>query len=220
MQDRVDADVVRKDLGKRFELLNLSYKPYPCNRGVHCTIDAVLELRAKTQRPASDIESISVGITGSAYQMICVPEHVRMAPKTIVEAQFSMHYALALSWIDGAPGMRHFSDEALQRSDILALAARVKPYVDEDIDREWSRSVTPARVMVRFRDGQTVETRVDYPKGHPKNMMTDAEFLAKTTDCATYAARPLPPDTVGRLISTVGKLESLPDISELLRIVT
>ena len=51
-------------------------------------------------------------------------------------------------------------------------------------------------------------------------MMTESEFAAKTTDCATFAAKPLPGDTAARLISTVGKLESLPDIAELLRIVT
>ena len=80
--------------------------------------------------------------------------------------------------------------------------------------------MTPAKVTVQFRDGQTVETRVDYPKGHPKNMMTEAEFAAKTADCAIFAAKPLPANTADCLISTVSKLESLPDIAALLRIVT
>lgn len=218
LHGRVDGDLVRKDLGKRFELLNLSYKPYPCCRDTHTAIDAILELRAGTKRPASDIESIRVGVTAPGYQMVCVPEQVRLAPKTIVEAQFSIPYTVAASWIDGPLGMRHFTDEGLQRTDILDLAKRVKPYVDEEIDREWSRFVPPARVTIRFRDGQTVETRVDYPKGHPKNMMTETEFTAKTMDCATYAAKPMAADTGSRLIATVGRLESLGDISELMRL--
>ena len=127
--------------------------------------------------------------------MVCVPEHVRLAPRTIVEAQFSIPYTVAAAWIDGGLGIGHFSDEGLQRADILALASRVKPYVDAEMDREWSRFVPPAKVTVQFRDGQTVETRVDYPKGHPRNPMTDAEFMAKTTDCATFAAPALPADT-------------------------
>ncbi len=217
---RVDVHKVRDDLGKRFELLNLSYKPYPCCRDTHAAVDAVLQLRAKTQRPASDIQSIRVGVTAPGYQMVCVPEHVRLAPKTIVEAQFSIPYTVAASWIDGKLGMRHFSDEGLTRADILDLAKRVQPYVDADIERDWSRFVTPAKVIVKFRDGETVETRVDYPKGHPKNVMTEVEFAAKTTDCATFAAKPLPANTAERLISTVGRLESLPDISELVRVMT
>lgn len=219
-RNRVDGDVARKDLGKRFEMLNLSYKPYPCCRDTHSAIDAVLQLRAKAPRPASDIQSIRVGTTAPGYQMVCVPEQVRLAPKTIVEAQFSIPYTVAASWIDGPLGMKHFTDEGLLRGDILDLTKRVRPYVDAEIDREWSRFIPPARVIVQFRDGQTIEARVNYPKGHPNNMMTEAEFSAKTRDCANYLAKPLPADTADRLINTVGKLDTLGDISELMRVMT
>jgi 2-methylcitrate dehydratase PrpD len=136
LHGRVDSDKVRQDLGRRFELMHLSYKPYPCCRDTHAAVDAVLQARAKAQRPASDIQSIRVGVTAPGYQMVCVPEHVRLAPRTIVEAQFSIPYTVAASWIDGRLGMRHFSDEGLQRADILELASRVQPYVDAEIDRD------------------------------------------------------------------------------------
>jgi 2-methylcitrate dehydratase PrpD len=220
LHGEVDAREVRKDLGKRFELLNLSYKPYPCCRDVHAAVDAVLQLRKKADRPARDIQSIRVGVTAPGYQMVCVPEHVRLAPRTIVEAQFSIPYTVAAAWIDGGLGMSHFSDEGLQRKDILDLTKQVQPYVDAEMDRDWSRYVTPAKVTVQFRDGQTVEARVDYPKGHPKNRMTEAEFAAKTTDCATYAAKSLPATTADRLMSAVRKLETLPDISVVLGVMT
>ena len=220
LHNHVDVEEVRRDLGSRWELLNLSYKPYPCCRDVHTAVDAALQLRTQAPRPASDIESIRVGVTAPGYQMVCVPEHVRQAPRTIVEAQFSIPYTVAAAWIDGGLGIGHFSNEGLKRSDILDLTARVKPYVDTEIDREWSRFVTPAKVTIQFRDGQTIEARVDYPKGHPRNPMTDAEFAAKSADCATYAARQLPADTPARLSEAVGRLESIPDISELIKIIT
>jgi 2-methylcitrate dehydratase PrpD len=220
LHNRVDTEAVRQDLGKRFELLNLSYKPYPCCRAVHTAANAALLAREQAPRPASDIQSIRVGVTTPGYQMVCVPEAVRQAPRTIVEAQFSIPYAVAASWIDGGLTMSHFSDEGLQRADILDLTSRVRPYVDAEIDREWSRFITPAKLTVHFRDGQTIETRVDYPKGHPKNRMTEAEFAAKTRDCASFVAKPLPADTAERLIATVGKLETLPDITELLRVMS
>jgi 2-methylcitrate dehydratase PrpD len=220
LHGEVDPEVVRKDLGRRFELLGLSYKPYPCCRDVHTAVDAVLQARARAPHPADDIQSIRVGVTAPGYQMVCVPEQVRLAPRTIVEAQFSIPYTVAAAWIDGALGIGHFSDEGLQRADILELAGRVRPYVDAEIDRDWRRFVTPARVTVQFRDGQTIETRVDYPKGHPRNAMTDAEFAAKAADCATFAARPLAADTVPRLGAIIARLESIPDISELLRVIT
>lgn len=220
LRGRADANEVRKDLGTRFELLNLSYKPYPCCRDTHAAVDAILQVRAKYPSPSSEIESIRVGVTAPGYQMVCVPEPVRLAPRTIVEAQFSIPYTVAAAWVDGKLGMVHFTDEGVRRADILELAAKVRPYVDEEIDRDWSRFVTPARVIVQFRDGKTIEVRVDYPKGHPKNAMTEAEFAAKSADCATFAAKPLPEDTVDRLIATVQRLETVEDMSELMRIVT
>jgi 2-methylcitrate dehydratase PrpD len=215
LHNRVDAAVVRKDLGTRFELLNLSYKPYPCCRDTHAAVDAILLAKAQANRPAAEIESIRVGVTGPGYQMVCTPEHVRVAPRTIVEAQFSIPYTVAAAYLDGGLRIGHFSDEALQREDILALAARVKPYVDEEIDLVWRRFVTPGKVIVTFADGQTIETRVDYPKGHPNNVMTDAEFVSKTADCAAFAAVPLPADTAVRLAEAVATLEAAPDLGDI-----
>ena len=220
MHDRVNGATARDGLGERFEMLNLSYKPYPCCRDTHAAVDAALLARAQTGRPAEDIESIRVGVTGPGYQMVCTPEEVRRAPRTIVEAQFSIPYTVAAAWIDGSLGIRHFSPEGLQRSDILDLAKRVQPYVNAEIDRDWHRYVTPGLVSVRFRDGHTVEMRVDYPKGHPENMMTDTEFAAKTADCASFSARPLPDGAASRLIETVAHLESMADIDELVRVIT
>ncbi len=219
LQNRIDVQVVRQDLGSRFELMNLSYKPYPCCRANHSPVDAALKARAQSPRPAQDIESIRVGVNAQGYQIVCTPEPVRRAPKTNVEAQFSIPFTVASAWIDGQLGLGNFTDEGLRRADVLALAARVKPYVDPEIEAGWSHVVTPARVTVQFRDGQSTEAWVDRAKGHPQNVMTEADFAAKAADCARFAARPMPADTAERLIQTVSRLESLSDISELVRVV-
>jgi len=136
LQGRASGDDVRAGLGTRFELMNLSYKPYPCCRDTHAAVDAVFELRGKAPRTADEIESIRVGLTSPGYQIVCVPEQIRIAPRTIVEAQFSVPYAVAAAWIDGGLGLAHFTDEALRRSDVLALASRVQPFVDDELDRD------------------------------------------------------------------------------------
>ena len=217
---RADGDTARRQLGSRFELLNLSYKPYASCRNTHSAVDAILQVRAQLQRPASDIEVIRVGVTEPAYRMVCVPEQVRQAPRTIVDAQFSLPYTAAAALIDGGLSLEHFTEEGLQRADIRTLAARVQPYVDEDIDRDWNRFISPARVVVQFRGGQMMEARVDLPKGHPKNMMSEAEFAAKIADCARFAARKLHPRTPELLATAVSALASLPDISALTRLIT
>lgn len=216
LHGRASADRFRRDLGQSYELLNLSYKPYPCCRDTHSSIDAALAARLQDDRTVADIESVRVGLTGPGYQMVCVPESVRQAPKTIVEAQFSIPFTVAAALIDGAPMIRHFTEAAVTRPDILALARRVHPYVDQEIDRDWNRFVTPARLDIQYSDGKQSSVRIDYPKGHPRHRMAAAEIAAKTADCAKYAAKPLAPDTAERLAAATLGLDKASDLDALL----
>jgi 2-methylcitrate dehydratase PrpD len=92
--------------------------------------------------------------------------------------------------------------------------------VDEDIEREWSRFVTPAKVTIQFRDGHALEARVDYARGHPNNPMSRAEFTAKSADCARLAVRPLAADVATRLSDAVHRLETADDLAELMAVLS
>lgn len=220
LNGEVDAGSVRDGLGSRFEFLNLSYKPYPCCRDTHSAIDAVLALRAGASRAADEIDHIQVGTTAGGYQMVCVPEAVRLAPKTIVEAQFSIPYTVAAAWIDGKVGIGHFTDEGLKRADILDLASRVRPFVDEEIEREWSRFVPPAKVSIHYRDGSVERMQVDHALGHPRNPMSRAALFAKAADCFALAATALPADTVVRLADCVERLDRGANPADLAAVMT
>jgi hypothetical protein len=55
----------------------------------------------------------------------------------------------------------------------------------------------------------------------PPLLTTEDVVRRIAAECAaTFTARALPADTAARLISTAGTIETLPNISELLRIVT
>lgn len=217
---RANGARARIGLGTHYELLDLGYKPYPCCRNTHTAVDATLALRAQVPVDADAIESIRVGVTGPGYQMVCVPEAVRLAPRTVVEAQFSLPYSVAAAWIDGQVGIGHFTAPSLLRADLLALTSRVQPYVDPEIDSVWSRSISPARVTLRLRDGTEHTLQADRPRGHPLNPMSESEFAAKAADCLRFAARPLPPGTAERLVATVASLQQLNDVTDLVRIFT
>ncbi|KAM0747673.1 2-methylcitrate dehydratase PrpD [Meredithblackwellia eburnea MCA 4105] len=216
LQNKARPDVVHKGLGQRFELLNLSYKPFPCCRDTHSAVGAVLRARAKGFRPAEEIDSITVGVTGPGYQMVCTPEAVRAAPKTIVEAQFSIPYAVSAAWIDGSLGMKHFLANNVTRGDVHALAGRVRPYVHEEIHQTWHRFVTPAAVSIRFKDGTTLDVQEDYALGHPNNPMSKEDFTNKALDCASYSATKLSKDVVKTLRMAVQALPSQPSVDGLL----
>ena len=92
--------------------------------------------------------------------------------------------------------------------------------VDDDIERDWSRGISPADMRIDMNDGSSKRLRVDLPSGHPRRPMSRAALDAKMIDCVRAAARPLRDDTVARLRALVEGLESLPDAGELARALT
>ncbi len=143
---------------------------------------------------------------------------IRKAPKTIVQAQFSIPYTVAAAMVDGCVTLSHFTDASLQRKDILALAQKVEGYLDEEIERTAGRSVTPAAVYVEMEDGNTHSLRIDVPLGHPSRPMSPADFVAKAQDCFRVAARPLPDDGPAELRRLVDGLETLDDVRKLVKV--
>ena len=220
LRDRCDRAALRAQLGERYESANLSYKPYPCCRFNHTAIEAALVLQASGTIAPHRIRSVRVGMTRQSYEAVCTPVAVRKAPQTIVHAQFSIPYTVATALTDGRVELRHFTAEAIGRADILDLAQRVDGFVDDAIERDWSRNISPAHMRIELDDGSVQELRIDYPKGHPKRPMTRADFDAKLRDCVRFAATTLPADPAVHLRSVVDDLANVRDVAELVRSVT
>ena len=220
LRDRCDRDALRAGLGQRYEFAELSYKPYPCCRFNHTGIDAALALRKSGSVSAERVRRIRVGVNRQAYEAVATPIDVRKAPHTIVHAQFSLPFTVAAALADGHVGLSHFTEASIDRDDILALAQRVDVFVDDDIEREWGRNISPAEMQVEMNDGTTQRVRVDWPLGHPRRPMSAADFDAKAVDC--FGASPLrlrdaAPRELRNLVDT---LESVDDVRALVRVVS
>lgn len=181
----IDHDAARTDLGKVFQMEDLSFKPFPCCRFNHTAISAALALRAQPGFDLSKASEIRAYTNSQGFQAVCTPLDVRQAPQTVVNAQFSIPYNVACALLNGKVGLADFVPEALDRPDVLALTARVMPHVDADFDAKWGRNVCPTRVEAVI-DGKLFTAQVDLPKGGPANPMTSADLHAKLEDCLSF----------------------------------
>jgi 2-methylcitrate dehydratase PrpD len=177
-----DPARLRDGLGTRWELMDLSYKPYPCCRFNHTAIDAALALAGQPGFEAPKITHITAGVNAQAYQAVCTPPEIRKHPTTVVQAQFSIPFTVATALIDREVGLRHFTAEGLKRTDILELAGKVDCEVDATIERQWSRNVSPTALVVQASNA-AFRQRIDLPSGHPKRPMTEEARRAKLLDC-------------------------------------
>ncbi len=206
-------------LGRNFEVENLSFKPYPCCRFVHSTLDAAINLRREKHPYGQEIEEIIISVNQQGLNAVCHPLDVKAKPKTVVDAQFSIPYGAAVALIKGKVGLDDFTEEAIRNPEAIALAQKVSPRLDPEMEKSSSREISPSVVEVKTRKGEMVSQRVDLPKGHPRNPMTDEELADKFRDCARHGARPLGEKNLDRIIEMVYNLEKLEDLSQLVRLI-
>jgi 2-methylcitrate dehydratase PrpD len=207
LRGRYDGDALREGLGTRFEFTNLSYKPYPCCRFNHTAIDAALDIRRQLGGDVSRIQSISAEVNGQSYQAVCTPPAMRKSPETIVQAQFSLPYTVACALTKGSVGLADFTDAGLRNPAVRALAPKVEAGIGAEIERAWSRNVSPTRLVVKTDVG-TFEARVDTPRGHPDAPMSMADFDAKMRGCLDISGLDWPADTIVQLHAGIDRLRT------------
>lgn len=168
------------------EQQGLTAKLYPSCMSSHLGIDGVLALRGGQPFEPAGIAEIEIAMPRFMIANLRFPQ-----PVSREQARFSMHYCAAVSAIDGAPRLHHFTSAEINRPDLLALAAKVRmsPRAPspETADLPWGGD---AEVTIRMADGTRLATRVAYPKGSHGHPMSDAEQEQKFTDCCAGFAPP------------------------------
>lgn len=211
LRNRYNPEVVTAGLGTQFEHENLSFKPYPCMRPLHVPIDAALEARRKWQLRPEQIRRVEVRFNEHTYSAGCTPVETKKAPRTPIDAQFSIPYVVAAALAHGRVGLADFTCAGVARQEVLELATKVDGVVDEELERDWRARVCPVVIRIETTDGQQRELRVDHP-----HAMNQAEFANKLADCIAASGRPMREGTAANITSLVDRLELLPDISELI----
>ncbi len=197
-----------KELGSSLELVKtgIRIKPYPCGGLTHPAIDAVLDVRAKHNVKASDVDSIHVDVGQHTYNRI-----VFRVPETGLQGKFSMNYLLARALIDGKVSLDAFSDSAVRDTNILKLAEKVSMSADPSL-KPGADGGRPCRVTIRLINGQTHYREAKYAKGSPEIPMAPEELKTKFIDCARRAINE---ESVTQLIEHVDRMETLEDIRPL-----
>src|SRR5438876_1203265 len=92
-----------------YELMRTSVKPHACCRYMQGPIDAVLALRAAHRIEPDQVERVEVGMLAAGFPIVCEPAEAKRRPASVVEAQFSLPFGVAVAsarHIIGAGGQR------------------------------------------------------------------------------------------------------------------
>ena len=130
----LEADEYRHyldDLGKKYQVMDLYFKPYPCCRWAHPAIDACLELINKHDLSPSDIEKVTIHTFKRATMLS------KIVPKTADEAQYNIAYPVASAIIYGDFGFTQVLEENLNDPAVITMMNRLEFKVDNNLDSRF-----------------------------------------------------------------------------------
>ncbi|WP_138444296.1 MmgE/PrpD family protein [Sinomonas susongensis] len=177
-----DDEELLRGLGRAFRGTEVSYKPWPSCRGTHAFLDACVELHGTVA--VQDIEAVEL-LGAPVNTMLAEPRSSKIAPKTAIDAKFSLPFTTATALIDGTITLASFAREALARPDVLSLAERVTFVPDPSFD--VPERMTAGRTTVRLTGGRTIVVDTPYPPGNPAAPLGLDTLRRKFVDCATHA---------------------------------
>ncbi len=166
MGDAPDLAAMAGDLGVRWEVSRITYKPYPAGIVFHAVIEAAMQLDG----PAEDVAHVLV--EGDALLLARGDRVVR----TGGDSRVSIHHSVALGLVRQRAGVAEFEQDAVDDPALAAMRARVEARLDAGLPRG------AARLTATRRDGSRQVVLVEHPTGSGANPMSDAALEAKLRD--------------------------------------
>ena len=129
-----------------------------------------------------------------------------------------MHYAMAAALLDGEVTLKQFTDEKVLAPKAQDLMSRVKLVeLEAEVEEGQMHGDPPQIVTVKLRDGKVYSHQVPFAKGEARNPMSSEEIRLKFRDCGCLV---LSPADIDRTLELVSNLEDLPDITQLMDLVS
>ena len=195
----------------KFAIRDTCIKSIIADFSSHGHLTATLSLVREHNIKPEDVAAIHITTSKRCAEHTGDP--VKKYPRNKETADHSSYYLTAIAIIDRQIGPDQFTSEKYNDPRVRNLIDKVILKGDPSLDK-----VRPAGISeIITKDGQNCSLRVDYPRGHARNPMTDDEIVDKFK---TMASRYMDKEHMDRLINTVFELDKLDDIGKLAELMT
>jgi 2-methylcitrate dehydratase PrpD len=199
LNETPDLSRLTVDLGRTWEILPTSYKPYPCGFVMHAALDCALDWR----RDNPKAEVVKVVVTGNPLLGIRTDRpHI----STSAQSQVSVQHGIAAALVTGKAGVEQFTDVCVNDPAVVALRGKVT------VQRDERFSTTASAVDITTADGKTYHLKQDAARGSDVNPMSDADLETKLRDAA---AAWNPRHDIAPLIEAIWQLDKSEDVAKL-----
>ena len=146
------------DLGEKYEVMDLYFKPYPCCRWAHPAIDACIGTMAEHGIKYTDIDRVVIKTFKRATLLS------KIEPKTADEAQYNIAYPVATALVYGGFGIENVWEDSLRDDKVLDMMKRLSFEVDAAIDAKFPAKRI-CRAEITTTDGRVLISEDCEPRG-------------------------------------------------------
>jgi 2-methylcitrate dehydratase len=203
-------EVLTDALGDSWRITQCGMKAFPTEALTHTPISAVLDLVKNNDLTPQQVTRIQIRSLARAADILSDPS--KYNPRSKETADHSLPYVISAALVDRQVTPAQFTMEKIMDPMVRAQLNKIEVVADPEVEK-----VFPAlqRVIVRIdtTDGRSFEKQLDYPKGDPRNPLTDAELGEKF---AALAAGVLTKPAQQRVKDAVWNLERVGSVTELM----
>jgi 2-methylcitrate dehydratase len=203
-------ELLTEGLGKSWRIERCGMKAFPTEALTHAPISAVLKLVQEHDLQPDDVVKVHIRSLARAADILADPS--KYDPRTKETADHSLPYVIAAAIVDRQVTPAQFEPDKIMDPQIRGQLEKVEVTADPDIEAVFPE-LQRVIVTITTAGGDELTEQLDYPKGDPRNPLTDQEIEEKFD---SLAAPVLSDDARTRLKDAVWKLEKLDSVSALM----
>ena len=203
-------EVLVDGLGESWRIERCGMKAFPTEALTHAPISAVLDIVIENDLAPEVVEKVHIRSLARAADILADPS--KYDPRSKETADHSLPYVIAAAVADRQVTPAQFEQDKIMDPRIREQLNKVEVVADPEIEKLFPK-LQRVIVTIHTTDGREFTKQLDYPKGDPRNPLTDQEVEEKFD---ALAAPVLSDEARKRVKDAVWSLEKVGSVSELM----
>jgi 2-methylcitrate dehydratase len=203
-------NVLTDGLGESWRITQCGMKAFPTEALTHTPISAVLDLVKNNELLPNDVTKIQIRSLARAADILSDPS--KYDPHTRETADHSLPYVIAAALVDRQVTPAQFTMQKIMDTRIREQLNKIAVVADPEIEKVFP-GLQRVIVQIQTKDGRSLQKQLDFPKGDPRNPLTDQEIEEKFSALAEGV---LSKQAQKRVKDAVWSLERIGSVSDLM----
>ncbi len=205
-------NILTDGLGDSWRITQCGMKAFPTEALTHTPISATLALVKDNDLKPDDVAKVHIRTTARGADILSDPS--KYDPHTKETADHSLPYVIAAAIAERQVTPLQFTVEKITDRTIRAQLNKIVVVADPEIEKVFP-ALQRVVVTIQTTDGREFTKQLDYPKGDPRNPLTDNEVEEK------FEALAAPVMTAGarrKAIDAIWSLDKQASVTGLMRL--